>query len=437
MWIALVAALLGCAWLFLKRRDLAQKCESLIAERDQLRSNLEVTEMQKGSFQKEIIDFKTQIEVLKEKQRGIVVQHKEAQEQAQNAFKALAKEALNDNNNTFLQIAGERFSTERSEMRRQLDGRKQAVQRLIQPVKDALQTYDQFVKEAENKRQETYGVLTEGIKLLGDRTDNLVQALRRPEVRGKWGEITLERIAKLAGMTEHCDFDLQHSYQAEDGPRRPDMVVKLPNDRTIIIDAKTPLDAFLSAVECANDDERSKLFEQHTKQLEAQVRNLSSKQYEKHSQESFDFIVLFIPGESFLFPAVERRPNLIEDAIKKNVIIATPVILISLLKVIAIGWREEQIAENARKISNVGRELHDRLQKASEYIQKLGNSLGKAVEQYDQFVGTFESRVLVSARKFEGLGVDVSKSLPDELNQLAVSPRELKHEKGDSSNNLE
>ena len=363
----------------------------------------------------------------------LTAQFEQTQAQARDAFKALAGDVLKQSNEAFLQLAGERFKGEQTEAAKQLEVRKQAVEALVKPLRETLDKYNSAVHDVEKTRKEAYGALRTQLgsmvddqRLLKKETANLVQALRRPEVRGRWGEMQLRRVAELAGMIDRCDFDEQVSVKAGAGALRPDMVVRLPNDRTIVIDAKTPLDAYLSAIEASDETQRRTFMETHANQIVKKVADLSGKQYAEQFARSPDFVVLFIPGESFLYAAVQIRPDLLEHAMSKQVVIATPGTLISLLKAVALGWREERIAENAERISSLGQELHKRLCDTVGHMTKLGGSLEAAVKAYNRFVGSFETRVMVSARKFEDLGADSNKALPEQVDPIETSPRELK-----------
>ena len=244
-------------------------------------------------------------------------------------------------------------------------------------------------------------------------TRNLVKALRRPEVRGQWGELTLKRLAELAGMVEHCDFEQQLSVDTEQGKQRPDMVVRMPGSREIIVDAKAPMDGYLGAVEAKDDNERGLELRRHARNVRGRVRELSSKGYWQQFPRSPDFVVLFIPGDQFLSSALEVDPKLLEDAMTDKVVLATPSSLVALLRAVAYGWRQEALAENAEHIRTVGEELYERLSIFAEHLGKLGSSLNRSVESYNKAVGSFDSRVLPGARKFIEMGIQSKKDLPE------------------------
>ncbi len=363
--------------------------------------------------------------------RAQVAAQQQAQKQAHDSFKVLAEDVLKVSKADFLQLAQKSFEVEQGKAKQELEVRKQAVESLVKPVRQALEAHNLTVQEIEKGRQKADGelqkqlsMLTDGQKLLRDETGNLVNALRRPEVRGRWGEIQLRRVAELAGMIEHCDFKEQKTLSEG---LRPDMIVQLPGECTIVIDAKTPIDAFLDALNVRDDENRSKqLLQKHVQNIEKQVTALSDKQYQNQFKRSPDFVVLFIPGESFLSAAMGVKPTLIDAAMEKGILIASPTTLISLLKMAAMGWREQQITENARRISDLGREMHDRVATAVEHVEKMREHLKKAVESYNDFVGSFESRVVSSARKFKELGVVTPKKLPSDLPQVEITTRQLK-----------
>ena len=428
MWIALVvvsiilaSSIAYCAWLVAERRSLCERRDGLTAELADSRATNE-------SLRNEIRQLERDVAALGETKRGM----EQAQQQSRDAFRSLAAEVLKDSGEQFLQLASERFRAEQATAGKQLEASKQAVDALIAPIGKTLENYNESIQNVEKTRRETYGQLQEQVRVMVEdqrrlrrETANLVQALRRPEVRGRWGEMQLRRVAELAGMIEHCDFVEQHLIGAEERRLQPDMIVKLPSDRTIVVDAKTPLDAYLSATECTDHDQRNDFLDQHIQQIEQQIRKLAAKQYQAQFERSPDLVVLFIPGESFLQAAVERRTDLIENAMTKGIMIATPTTLIGLLKAVALGWREQRLAENAQQISELGKELHDRLGTILDHVRRVGSSLSSTVSHYNNFVGSFETRVLVTARKFEQLGAESAKSLPPQLNPLETVPRDL------------
>jgi DNA recombination protein RmuC len=339
--------------------------------------------------------------------------------QHRRTFNVMATRALNNNNEQFLRLARESLGQFHIKAEGELEKREQAVENLVRPIRDALEKTEQQVQRMENERQQAHGALSkhletmaESHRLLQTETRNLVQALRRPEVRGQWGELTLKRLAELAGMVEHCDFMEQESVQTEHGQQRPDMVVRMPGKREIIVDAKTPLDAYLSAVECVDDGKRRNHLEQHARNVRARIRELSSKAYWQQFRHSPDFVVLFIPGDQFLSTALEIDHTLIEDALSQNVILATPTSFVALLRAVAYGWRQEALAENAEVIREVGQDLYGRLATFAEHLSRLGRSLDNSVDSFNKAVGSYDSRILPGAKKFTELGIAAMKEPP-------------------------
>jgi len=339
--------------------------------------------------------------------------------QLKDTFNAMATEALNSNNEQFLRLAKESLGQFHIKAEGELEKREKAVENMVKPIRDALEKTEKQVERMESGRQQAHGALTkhletmaESHRLLQSETRNLVQALRRPEVRGQWGELTLKRLAELAGMVEHCDFQEQASVQTDNGQQRPDMIVRMPDKREIIVDAKTPLDAYLSAVEAVNDEERKTRLQQHARNVRARIRELSSKSYWQQFRHSPDFVVLFIPGDQFLSAALDVDHTLIEDALSQNVILATPTSFVALLRAIAYGWRQEVLAENAEVIREVGQDLYGRLATFAEHLSRLGRSLDSSVSAYNKAISSYDSRILPGAKKFTELGVTARKEPP-------------------------
>ena len=339
--------------------------------------------------------------------------------QLRRTFDVMATRALNNNNEQFLRLARESLGQFHVKAEGELEKREQAVENLVKPIREALEKTEQQVQRMEHDRQHAHGALSkhletmaESHRLLQTETRNLVQALRRPEVRGQWGELTLKRLAELAGMVEHCDFREQESVQTDDGQQRPDMVVRMPGKRAIIVDAKTPLDAYLSAVECVDDDKRKQHLKQHARNVRARIRELSSKAYWQQFPHSPDFVVLFIPGDQFLSTALDLDHTLIEDALSQNVILATPTSFVALLRAVAYGWRQETLTENAEVIRELGQDLYGRLATFAEHLSRLGRSLDNSVDAFNKAIGSYDSRILPGAKKFTELGITAMKEPP-------------------------
>lgn len=415
-----------CVWLFAERRALRR-------DRIRLEQTLSSTEQASSKHLARSNELQTKLEVEQATKQQMEKHFQQMQSRTKETFKSVASDVLKESNNQFLQLAQKSFEKEQKEVTVQLETRKQAIESMIKPVRESLDKYNTSLREIEKSRQKAYSELNEQVKSmiqnesrLREETANLVKALRRPEVRGRWGEMQLERVAELAGMIEHCDFSKQVSVRDNAGDLlQPDMVIHLPSDRNIVVDAKTPIEAFITATETTDEQQRQVYLKQFADHVETQVKLLSAKRYNDQFERSPDFVVLFIPGEGFLQPAVGLKPRLIEQAMEKGVVIATPSTLVALLKTVALGWREQQVAQNAKRISQLGQELHERIAVATGHVERLGGNLEKAVKSYNQFVGSFETRVVNSARKFKELGADSSKELPQEILQIEVIPREV------------
>ncbi len=355
-------------------------------------------------------------------------------------FDAVAGAALRSNSEVFLQLARQTLGQQQQLAARDLADREQSVASLLAPVREALARTHEQIARIEKERAEAFGSLRaslEGVALgqqaLQRETRNLVTALRRPEVRGQWGEMTLRRLAELAGMVEHCDFVEQVHVAGEDGALRPDMIVNMPDGRQLVVDVKTPLDAYLSAVEAATDEARDAAIKRHAQAVVERVRALSSKAYWSQFERSPDFVVLFIPGDQFLSAALGEIPTLLEDAIRQHVIIATPSSFVALLKAVAYGWRQNLLAENAARIQELAEDLYKRLAKFGEHMAKIGRSLGLSVDAYNSAVGSLERQVLPGARKFTELGLRPEREIEEivPVEKLARVPRAAEGETSD------
>jgi DNA recombination protein RmuC len=347
------------------------------------------------------------------------------------SFDAMAREALHANNQLFLQLAREVFGREQTEAQGALREREAAIAQLVLPLRASLERTEAQVLSLERERREAFAALRTQIETLSGgqaqlsrETRNLATALRRPEVRGRWGELSLRRIVELAGLTEHCDFTEQVRVASEDGVLRPDLVVHMPEERDLVIDAKTPLDAYLAALEAASEEERALALKRHAQQVEARVRELASKSYWSQFERSPEFAVLFLPGDQFLSAALGERPELLETALSQRVIISTPSTLIALLKTVAYGWRQSEVTHNAAVIRDLGQELYQRLATFEAHLARIGQRLNSAVEAYNAAAGSLERYVNPQARRFTELGVTSDAPLPP-LEQITQLPRKL------------
>jgi DNA recombination protein RmuC len=336
------------------------------------------------------------------------------------AFQALSGEALKHNNEAFLNLARTAFQTLHAEAKGDLAQRQQAIDDLVKPLSESLHRYDEQLRQLEQSRQAAYGGLDQHLKLLAEtqqrlqqETGNLVNALRAPAVRGRWGEITLKRVAELAGMVAHCDFLEQETVVSDDGRLRPDMVVQLPGGRQIIVDAKTVLSGYLDAHEAPDEDRRLEGLRRHAAQVRARVGELSLKAYWSQFEQTPEFVVLFLPGEQFLGAALEQDPRLIEDGFAQGVVLATPTTLMALLRAVAYGWRQERLAAHAEEAGRLGKDLYERMAILAEHLNDVGQSLGKSVLAYNKAVGSLETRILPAARRFKELGVSSEKEIAD------------------------
>jgi DNA recombination protein RmuC len=357
-----------------------------------------------------------------------------ASEELRNAFKVMASDALKSNNSSFLVIAEETLKRFQSQARGDLEARQKAVADMVAPVRESLNKVDAQIQQMEVARGDAYGELRAQVqsliatqKELQSQTGNLVQALRTPNVRGRWGEIQLRRVVEIAGMLSYCDFTEQETVNTETGRLRPDLVVKLPGGKNVVVDAKTPLQAFLDAFETTDEEARRACLANHARQVRDHMKTLAGKNYWEQFDPTPEFVVMFLPGETFFSAALEQDPSLIEQGVLSRVIPASPTTLIALLKAVNYGWNQEKLARNAQQISALGKELHDRLRLLAGHITQVGAGLDRAVESYNKAVGSLESRVLVSARKFAELGASVADDIP-ELEPIETTSRALSFE---------
>ncbi|HUF87926.1 MAG TPA: DNA recombination protein RmuC [Thermohalobaculum sp.] len=350
-------------------------------------------------------------------------------------FGALAHKALKGNAENFLNLVSERFEKHKEAATEDLARRQQAIETMIRPVAQSLEKFETRIGEIEKAREGAYSAVLTQVRALADgqvrlnsETSKLVTALRSPKTRGRWGEFQLRQVFEMAGMVEHVDFTSEHHVPGPGGPggaRRPDAIVRLPGGKAIVVDAKTPLDAYLNAIEAVDEAAREAALKSHVRQVRAHIDGLAAKEYWNALPVTPDFVVMFVPGEAFYSAAIEMDPELFEAAISKRVLIATPTTLIALVKAIAYGWQQEKLAQNAQEVASLARQLYDRIRVFGEHMDRLGAALRSSVERYNRAVGSLEGRVLPTARRFEGLGVVPAGTVIDGLSGLEAEPRPL------------
>ena len=346
-------------------------------------------------------------------------------------FAGLASDVLGKNSESFLRLVSERFEKHSESAREDLEKRRVAIETLVKPLGENLTKFERKVGEMEKAREGAYRAIAEQVKSLAEgqtglrtETGRLVQALRRPEARGRWGEYQLRNVLEMAGMSAHVDFVEQQTVEGDNGKLRPDVIIRIPGGKSIVVDAKTPLDAYLNAVEADDEDERRKFIDAHARQVREHVRALASREYWRALPETPEFVVMFVPGEAFFAAAIESDRELFESAARRGVLISTPTSLIALVKTIAYGWQQEKLAENAKAVAAQGRDLYERVKTFGGHMGDIGKSLQQAVERYNKGVGSLERRVLPAARKFETLGVTPAASSIPALEPVELDPRE-------------
>jgi len=442
MVLGIIGLLLGgvLAWLVLRSRTAALQARLSLTQNELAGVKADLARLFED--QRNLIESRARLESALDSERKTNAEKIELLTKAgdraatdlQNAFKALAADALKSNNSSFLQIAQETLKRFQSEAKGDLDARQKAVADMVAPVRESLSKVDAQIQQIEKDRVDAYSGLREQVqslvttqKELHSQTGNLVRALRTPNVRGRWGEIQLRRVVEIAGMLPYCDFTEQETVTGESGRLRPDLVVKLPGGKNVVVDAKTPLQAFLDAFETTDEEARRACLATHARQVRDHINTLSGKKYWEQFESTPEFVVMFLPGETFFSAALEQDTGLIEHGVLNKVIPASPTTLIALLKAINYGWNQDKLARNAQQISNLGKELHERLRKLAVHSTGVGTNLDRAVEAYNQAIGSLENRVLVSARKFAELGASVAEDIP-ELEPIETTARALSFE---------
>jgi DNA recombination protein RmuC len=427
LWAAAGAVAGGVlVWLAMRSLPVVLQTRLMQAEESLQAAREEVARRQE--LEAQLRDRATKLEARLEHERGAAEEKlllvNRAMGDLRESFQALAAEALKSNNQSFLQLAKASLEKYQSDAKGDLEARHKAVEHLVAPIQESLGKVDEKIRQIEKERSQAYGILTEQLQSLRGETGNLVRALRTPTVRGRWGEIQLRRVVEIAGMLPYCDFTEQETIMTADGRLRPDLIVKLPGGKQVVVDAKTPLQAYLEAMEAGDDETRRLRLADHARQVRDHMARLSSKGYWEQFEASPEFVVMFLPGETFFSAALEQDPGLIEQGVAQRVIPASPTTLIALLKAVAYGWNQAKLARSAHEISALGKDLHDRLRSLAGHLEAVGKGLDRAVECYNKAVGTLESRVMVSARKFSELGAPVTEEIP-EIEPIETTTRTL------------
>lgn len=436
----IVGAGLGWAWqrsavaaARVRETNLQENLAALRCERDGLAEALSACAAELGTSQQETATLRERLAQQARTAQEKIALLDEAQRKLGDAFGALSAKALSANNESFLKLARENLSQFQQGAKADLDARQKAIDALTKPISERLEKFDGKLGELEKSRVGAYREIHQQINdlvknqlpQLHRETSDLVRALRQPQARGRWGEVQLRRVVEMAGMLEHCDFDEQVSRDTEDGRRRPDLIVHLPGGRQVVVDAKAPVQAYLDAVEAADDSVRQTALVRHARQVRDHVTALSRKSYFAQFDPSPEFVVLFVPGEAFFSAALTQDPNLIEYGAESRVIPASPTTLIALLKAVAYGWRQEALAKNAQEVAALGHEVYDRIGKLAEHWRRVGQRLNQAVEAYNSSVGTLESRVLPATRKFRDLQATGTAEEIEAVETITRETREL------------
>jgi DNA recombination protein RmuC len=397
-----------------------KKSENLKLELIDLKKTLQELQSEKIILIEDRATLRSEVDQQKKRYEELNTVTSRLEERVGEAFKNLSAEALKSNNQAFLEVASNSLNQLQSAARQDLKSREEAIGLLVKPLQESLQQINQHTQQIEKAREGAYQGLITQVKSLAetqnklrDETAHLAQSLRTPSVRGRWGEVQLRRVVELAGMVEHCDFSTQvSSHNDNEVQRRPDLLVNLPGNKVVVVDAKTPVEAYLEAVKATDDKEREEQLDRHARHIRTHIKQLGDKAYFNSFENTPEFVVLFLPGECFFSAAVERDPGLIEYGMERQVVVATPTTLIALLRAVAYGWDQAKLSEHAKEVRRLGRELFDRIVGFAKHLDGAGKNLGKAVSGYNQAIGTLESRVLISARRLGELVSKENDALP-------------------------
>ncbi len=433
--LGLGLALGGAAvWLARKGRlaALSDRLAQTEAALETARADLAVETEAAAELKARIARLETALEHERDSAQEKLALLEEAKTALADQFKALSADALADSSRSFLELAKATLEKFQAEAKGDLAQRQQAIDGLVKPIKETLERFKTQIAEMESARRQAYGSLSEQVKALiasenqlRAETDNLVKALRRPQVRGRWGEVQLRRVVEFAGMVAHCDFVEQETVPGGDGrQQRPDMIIRLPGGKIVVVDAKTPIEAYLAAVEAEDEAARQSFMRDHVRQIRAQMTNLGKKNYWDQFEATPDFVVMFLPGDAILNAALEQEPGLLEEGYNLGVMLTTPTTLIALLRSVAYDWRTENLVANTQEIRRLGRDLYERICTMTDHFAGVGKSLDRAVSAYNKAVGSLEGRVLSGARRFLELGVDSAKKLPEPVS-VERSPRQI------------
>lgn len=423
--VLFLAAALAAAWFASQRGHLARSLAARDRDLAQLNAALADAAKEAAEHREKAASLAERVRGFEQRLADDAERHSANLKQINETFETLASKALDASSKRFLELAQQRLATQQKDAGAEIDARRKAVEDLVKPIADTLKKTDEKLAALEKERAQHHATLVENMRHLRDagdtlrlRTDDLVNALRKPQVRGAYGEMVLERVVELAGMRSYCHFDTQTSTRdSANNLLRPDMVVKLPNGRTVVVDAKTNIDAYIEAINARDPADADAHLDRFARHVAEQADKLSKKDYAEHIDGSPEFVVMFIPGDQFIDAALQRQPNLLDMAAQRNIILASPSTLIGLLRAVQVGWREKQLSDSAEELFTLGKTLHERIATAMDHASKVGQSLESACKSWNGFVGSVASRLIPAVRKFEEGGARSSNTI-DELKEI-------------------